>query len=134
MSKLTVPAEVDHLDEVLEFTEAAVNASGLDKKSGYNLNIAVEEIFVNISKYAYPSDNGDITISLSVSDEVITVEFKDTGTPYDPLGKPDPDITLSAEDREIGGLGIFMVKKLMDSVEYRYEDGWNILTMSKVVK
>jgi len=129
MLELVVPAKIDRLDEVMEFTETAVKNIGLDTKHIYNLNIAVEEIFVNIAHYAYRSGEGDVNISINITGDDITVEFKDSGIPYDPLGKADPDTTLSADEREIGGLGIFMVKQMMDSINYRYEDSFNILTI-----
>jgi len=131
MYELKIPARVDRLDDVLEFIGKAVNDAGMDGKFRSNINIAVEEIFVNIAHYAYPSGEGDVIISASVTPDNLIFELSDSGTPYDPLGKDDPDITLSAEEREIGGLGIFMVKKLVDDVSYRYEDGKNILTLSK---
>jgi anti-sigma regulatory factor (Ser/Thr protein kinase) len=97
------------------------------------IDISVEEIFVNISQYAYPGGVGyaDIQISGSSADGRFIIVFRDRGIPYDPLRKSDPDITLGAEDRPIGGLGIFMVKKNMDKLEYSRSGGENILTMTK---
>ena len=93
----------------------------------------MEEIYVNIAHYAYESEMGMATIRVEVGGEPLQVKitFIDNGTPYDPLKKADPDTTLSAEARQIGGLGIFMVKKSMDDVKYQYIDGQNILTISK---
>jgi anti-sigma regulatory factor (Ser/Thr protein kinase) len=130
-SSITVPAQTGRLDEVLTFAGGAARDAGLDIKQLNNVSIAVEEIFVNIAHYAYPSGEGDVTVSVTVSQDRLTIEFRDSGTPYDPLAKTDPDTSLSADEREIGGLGVFMVKKLMDGVSYRYEDGKNILTMFK---
>jgi len=126
---LTVPAQVDRLSEVFAFVDEASADAGMEMKSQNNVRLAVEEIFVNIASYAYPSGEGDVTVSVSVEAERFTVAFADGGTPYDPLAKPDPDTTLPAAEREIGGLGIFMVKKIMDNVEYRYENLKNILTI-----
>ena len=97
------------------------------------IDIAVEEIFVNIANYAYGDNVGIVMIRSKVSAEPysITITFIDNGVSYDPLSKPDPDVTLSAEDRQIGGLGIYMVKKNMDSIDYQYLDGQNILTLTK---
>ena len=97
------------------------------------LNIAVEEIFVNIAHYAYTPGKGDATVRVETDkkNRSISVTFTDRGIPYNPLEKADPDTTLSAEERQIGGLGIFMVKKSMDAMEYRREDGMNILTIRK---
>lgn len=95
--------------------------------------VAVEEIFVNIAHYAYGGNPGEAVIDLDVipNPKSCRVVFRDKGVPYNPLEKTDPDITLSAEERNIGGLGIYMVKQSMDKVEYRYEDGYNILTIEK---
>jgi len=131
MLEIKIPAKTELLDEVLEFVNAAMREAMIDKKHEININIAVEEVFVNIAHYAYSSDDGDVTISVNASKNNLAIEFRDSGQPYDPLSRDDPDTTLSAEDREIGGLGIFMVKKLMDNVSYRYENGNNVLTISK---
>jgi len=138
MKELTVPAQIDSLEEVLEFAENIVRDLGFDAKHSNNIGIAVEEIFVNIASYAYPFNAsharqcyGEVTISVSCDSGRLIIEFKDNGMPYDPLAKADPDLTLSIDEREIGGLGIFMVKKLMDDVCYRHEDGKNILTIYK---
>lgn len=125
----------------LEATDAnlAVAMEGLGEFLGddcsprarMHLEVAFEEIFVNIAHYAYGDQVGDVEITFERSDDALTVTFSDSGTPYDPLKKPDPDTTLSAEKREIGGLGIFLVKKYMDEVSYEYRDGNNIFTMKK---
>ena len=95
--------------------------------------VAIEEVFVNVAHYAYGEGEGDMTLGIGFNEEnrAITFRMTDKGIPFDPLQKPDPDITLSAEDRDIGGLGIFITKKTMDSVVYAYENGENILTMTK---
>jgi anti-sigma regulatory factor (Ser/Thr protein kinase) len=97
--------------------------------------VAIEEVFVNVARYAYGDEEGDMTLGIGFDSESreITFQLTDKGTPFDPLKKPDPDITLSAEERDIGGLGIFITKKTMDSVEYVYENGKNILTMIKKI-
>ena len=97
------------------------------------IDVAIEEIFVNIAHYAYPSGDGEAVIQIE-SDETnktVSITFIDQGTPYDPLKNADPDITLAAEDRPIGGLGVFMVKKSMDDVSYEYKDNSNRLTLKK---
>ena len=95
----------------------------------------MEELFVNIASYAYPSGEGEVIVQCRTEQNpsAITIRFRDRGTPFDPLNKPDADITLSAEERQIGGIGIFMVKELMDGVDYAYRDGENILTIRKVI-
>ena len=98
------------------------------------MDIAVEEIFVNIASYAYEGKEGPSEIIFELNDKVAEITFIDSGIPYDPLAKEDPDITLSAEQRQIGGLGIFMVKKSMDDMKYEYSDGKNKLTLFKRIK
>jgi anti-sigma regulatory factor (Ser/Thr protein kinase) len=97
--------------------------------------VALEEVFVNIAHYAYGGGEGDMNLDIGFDQETRTITFRmtDKGVPFDPLKKPDPDITLSAEEREIGGLGIFITKQTMDSVTYAYENGENILTMTKTI-
>ena len=97
--------------------------------------VAIEEVFVNVAHYAYTDCVGDMTLYIGFDEGSRTVTFRmtDKGVPFDPLKKPDPDITLSAEERDIGGLGIFIAKKTMDSLTYAYEDGENILTMTKKI-
>jgi anti-sigma regulatory factor (Ser/Thr protein kinase) len=129
VKSITVPAQTGRLDEVLAFVGGALRSAGIERQN--SISIAVEEIFVNIAHYAYPSGEGGIDVSVCIEQNRLTIEFRDSGTPYDPLAKTDPDTALSADDREIGGLGIFMVKKLMDDVCYRYEDGKNILSIHK---
>ena len=129
MEMLTVSAQTEYLEEVLDFAGNIARDAGLEAKEINNVCIAVEEVFVNIASYAYPSDDGEVTISVFADSGKLIIEFEDSGTPYDPLAKADPDVSLSAGEREIGGLGIFMVKELMDDVVYRYEDGKNILTI-----
>lgn len=133
MKELMVEAKDDNLYQVLDFVNEQLDAENCPPDVKIQVDIAVEEIFVNISHYAYNPEVGPATIRAEVVKEPlsVTLTFMDHGTPYDPLAKADPDITLSAEERQIGGLGIFMVKKSMDHVEYAYKDGQNILTIKK---
>jgi anti-sigma regulatory factor (Ser/Thr protein kinase) len=131
MKRLTVPAKVDMLYDVFVFVRKTIEHVEMDVLTQNNIKVAVEEIFVNIASYAYMADEGSITIAVSVENDRFIVEFTDNGTPYNPLSKSDPDIMLSADEREIGGLGIFMVKEFMDDIRYRYENGKNILTLKK---
>jgi anti-sigma regulatory factor (Ser/Thr protein kinase) len=131
MAEITIPACVDRLVNVLGFLENAMRDAGLDEKQQNKVNVAVEEIFVNIAHYAYPSSEGDVKVCVSADADKIIIKFKDAGTPYNPLAKPDPDTSLSADEREIGGLGILMVKRMMDEVSYEYGDRQNILTIVK---
>ena len=103
-------------------------------KAQIQISVAIDEVLNNIASYAYGGDTGQVTVRLEIAEEdrkSVHISFIDTGIPYNPLEREDPDITLSAEKREIGGLGIYMVKKSMDSVEYQYENGHNILTIKK---
>lgn len=135
MAELTLQASLEKLDEVLAFVEENMEKNECPIKVLMQVQIAVEEIFVNIAHYAYDSGQGTATIRVEVGGDPLQViiTFIDQGVPYDPLKKEDPDVTLSAEERKIGGLGIFMVKKSMDDVKYEYADGKNILTISKKI-
>ena len=126
-------AKLENLDSVIAFAEAELEENGFPFKLIMPISVAVEEIFVNIAHYAYPESEGDMTFGIDVSENEATLVFTDEGVPFDPLEKTDPDITLDAEDREIGGLGIFMVKKTMDDVSYKYEDGKNVFSMTKKI-
>ena len=102
-------------------------------KAQMQIGVAVEEIFINIASYAYAPDKGKAKVRVEVSGDPVTVSvtFVDHGIPYDPVAKADPDVSLPAADRDVGGLGIFMTKKIMDDVAYEYKDGQNILTLKK---
>ena len=134
MVKITVPAQPDCVYIVLGFIGEMMHKAEIDEARQSNVLIAAEEIFVNIACYAYPSAPGEVTVHTCVEADVVTVEFCDSGVPYNPLKKEDPDISRPLEERDIGGLGIFMAKRLMDTVEYRHENGMNILTLKKDTK
>lgn len=129
--ELVIDAKTEKLDDVLDFIDGFLEEHGCPMKAMNQINIAAEEIFVNIAHY---SGSEKARITITESDGLVSITFADTGTPYDPLAKPDPDVTLSAEERDIGGLGIFLTKKIMDWVSYEHKDGYNILTMRKVMK
>ena len=131
--ELVIEASTDKLDEVIAFVDTQLESYECSMKTQMQIDIAVEEIFVNIANYAYNPEIGDATIRVEVSNEplAVAITFLDHGKPYDPLAKEDPDVTLSAEERDIGGLGIFMTKKSMDNIRYEYKDGQNILTIEK---
>jgi len=133
MKELLIDAKIESLDAVLEFITSELENADCHMKLQTQIAISVEEIFVNIAQYAYNPEVGGAVIRIAVGDEV-TIEFEDKGKPYNPLEKTDPDITLGAYEREVGGLGVFMVKKIMDTVEYRHEGGKNILVISKNIK
>ena len=131
--ELDVEAAVENLEKVISFVEEQILHIDCSPKTRMQLDLAVEEIFVNIAHYAYAPGRGNATVRVEVSENPVTVAitFIDRGIPYDPLQKEDPDVTLSAEERNVGGLGIFMTKRVMDSVSYKYQDGQNILTIKK---
>ena len=128
MKKIGIAPTLDRLPEATGFFEDILSAANAPAKVIAQVNVAVDEIFSNIAHY---SGATVATLGCSLADGRVTLRFSDNGRPYDPTGKPDPDTTLSAEERDIGGLGIFMVKKIMDEVTYEYTDGLNILTLVK---
>ncbi|MBQ7584372.1 MAG: ATP-binding protein [Lachnospiraceae bacterium] len=133
MDKIKIVAKVDNLDEVLSFVDERLEDAGCPVKIQTQIDIAVEEIYVNIASYAYGQETGNADISIEILDDPLTavISFSDSGIPYNPLEKEDPDITLPAEERPIGGLGIYMVKKSMDEVEYEHKEGCNVFTIKK---
>ena len=135
MTTQTFPAKTESLPDILGFVEETLEGFGSSMKIQMAVCVAIEEVFVNVAHYAYGGGEGDMTLGIGYDEDSRTVTFRmtDKGVPFDPLQKPDPDITLSAEDREIGGLGIFITKKTMDSVSYAYENGENVLTMTKKI-
>ena len=133
MQVLNVPAKDDQLDRVTAFADEFLEALDCPLKTQMQIDLSIEEIFVNIAHYAYAGKEGDAEIRMAEADGVVTFTFIDSGVPYDPLKKPDPDVSLSAEDRQIGGLGIFMVKKSMDDMRYEYSNCRNILTLIKAI-
>lgn len=131
MKELRVKAEINNLDDVILFIGEILNNTLCTFKQRFAIEEAVEEIFVNISKYAYYPNIGEALIKVNLEKDYIEITFIDSGIEYNPLEKEDPDINLSVDDRPIGGLGIFMVKNLMDEVKYKYEDNHNILIIKK---
>ena len=136
MDKLDILAKTENLDTVIDFVNRHLEGTDCPMKIQMQIDIAVEEIFVNIANYAYGSVEGSATVRVQTDAEkqMVDITFIDNGVPYDPFAKEDPDVTLSAAERQIGGLGIFMVKKSMDDVIYEYRDGHNILTLKKGLK
>ena len=133
MKELTIEATPENVDTVIEFVDAQLEEYGCGMKEQMAIDVAIDELFGNIAHYAYNPDTGYATVLVDVLQDPLSVEitFIDNGKQYDPLAKEDPDTTLSLEDREIGGMGILIVKKSMDAVSYEYKDGKNILTIKK---
>lgn len=131
MSRLNFSPIKDRAEEIIQAVMETPEVEALPDLA-FTLQLVTEEIVVNVVSYAYPDGaEGELEVEISASDEEIKLEFSDSGKPFNPLEKEDPDTTLSAEERPIGGLGIFLVKQMMDDVRYRYENGRNILTISK---
>jgi len=132
-NELELEAKSENLPEVLSFIEQHLESAGCPPKTQMQIAVAAEEIFVNIANYAYAPAAGDATVRVEVTEAPVsvTITFMDRGKPFDPTKRADPDVTLPAEERDIGGLGIFMTKKIMDDVRYEYRDGKNILTLKK---
>ena len=133
MKELSIEAKVDNLQSVLDHIDGELALAECPMTVQIQIDIAVEEMFVNIASYAYGSGTGMAKVGIEISDDRQTAKIvlTDQGIPFDPLAKPDPDVTLSADERQIGGLGIYMVKKTMDDLTYEYRDGSNILTITK---
>ena len=130
-----IEALTDNLDSVMEFVDGELEEAECPMKIQMQIDLAVEEIFVNIANYAYNPETGPATVRVEVDPDktAVRITFIDHGVPYDPLSKSDPDISLPADERDIGGLGIFITKKFMDDVNYEYKDGQNILTLKKAL-
>jgi sigma-B regulation protein RsbU (phosphoserine phosphatase) len=135
MTTRTFSAKTEVLSDVLGFVEEMLEKYECPMKIQTAVCVAIEEVFVNVAHYAYKGADGDVSLEIGFDNASRTVTFRmrDNGAQFDPLAKPDPDITLSAQERDIGGLGIFITKKTMDTVEYAYQDGENILTMMKKI-
>lgn len=133
MKEITIAATVENIDVVTDFVNEQLESCDCPIKAQMQIDIAIDELFSNIAHYAYNPETGDATVRVEVVEDpmAVVITFIDKGIPYDPLKKADPNTALSAEEREIGGLGIFMVKKSMDDITYEYKEGQNILKIKK---
>ena len=132
---LTLHNNVQEASLLAPFIETIAMENGLDHSLTMELNLAVEEAVVNVMEYAYPQgETGEVTIEVSLADGKLDINIIDSGAPFDPTQKSDPDTSLPVEERSIGGLGIFLVRQVMDTVSYRRDDGKNILTFTKNIK
>lgn len=133
MKELTIDATVENIEVVTDFVNEQLEALSCPMKAQMQIDIAIDELFGNIANYAYDPEVGPATVRVEVVDAPLSVviTFIDHGVPYDPLKQEDPDTTRTAEEREIGGLGIYIVKKSMDEISYEYKDGQNILRIRK---
>ena len=133
MTEWTFEAVAENIPQLTELIDGQLEALDCSMKAQMQIDVAVDEIFGNIARYAYGDGRGDATVRFDFdgTSRMASISFLDRGMPFDPLKKADPDVTLSVEEREVGGLGIFLVKKTMDDMKYRYENGMNILTLYK---
>lgn len=133
MKELTVTAKIENIERITAFVDEQLAFYQCPKKAQMQIDIAIDELFGNIAHYAYKPDEGPATVRVEVVKKPLSVvlTFIDNGIPYNPLEKSDPDTSLSADEREIGGLGIYMVKKTMDEIVYEYKNGQNILKVKK---
>lgn len=132
MSKKKFKVVMDNLEEMIQFILLETKTIVDNEKIDYQLRLVSEEALINIINYGYDKESGELKIDCeTVNNDTIFIEISDTGSAFDPLKKEDPDITLPLEKRRVGGLGIFIIKNIMDTVDYKREDGKNILTLTK---
>ncbi|MBO4583944.1 MAG: ATP-binding protein [Clostridia bacterium] len=131
--EMTIEATLENIPVVTDFVNDELEEFGCPLRARFQIDVAIDELLGNIAQYAYDPETGPATVRVEVEDEPLSVviTFIDHGKPYDPLAKEDPDTTLSVEDRDIGGLGIFVVKQTMDEITYEYKNGQNILRIKK---
>ena len=135
VKELTLEATLENIPRVTAWIDEALEALDCSLKAQTQIDIAIDEIFGNIVHYAYPEGTGRATVQFDCDPEtkMASITFIDQGVPFDPLAKADPDTTLGIDDREVGGLGIFLVKKTMDDVAYQFRGGSNILCLKKKI-
>ncbi len=133
MREITLEATTDNIPRVTAFVDEQLEALDCPIKAQMQIDGASADGFCNMAEHAHAPGTGEATVRFDFDEaaRVASITFVDRGVPFDPLAKEDPDTTLSAEERGIGGLGIFLVKKTMDQVDYLREDGMNILTIRK---
>ena len=130
---ITIDAECENLQVVQDALAPVIHGCPFSTAVHMDLEIAVEEIFLNVASYAYAPESGQITIEAEADEQGIVIRFMDSGIPFDPLQTPEPDVDAPWQERRIGGLGLFMVKQRMDAMAYEYRDGHNILSIRKAV-
>ena len=133
MQELNLEASVANIPAVTDFVNAILEELDCPMKARMQIDVAIDELFSNIAQYAYTPGTGPATVRVETEEDprAVILTFIDRGIPYDPLAAEDPDITAPAEERSIGGLGVFLVKKTMDDVRYERRDGQNILRITK---
>ncbi len=133
LKEITCPATIENITTVTEFVDTQLDFYGCTEKAMQQINVALDEILSNIASYAYPNGEGNVTVQVDVKDKVVKITFRDDGIAFNPLKLEDPDVSLDAAERSIGGLGIFLVKKTMDSVTYERCDEQNVLRLEKKI-
>ncbi len=133
MNEWTFEATIDNIPSMIDRVNEQLESLDCPMKAQMQIDVAMDEVLANIASYAYGSGTGEATMRFEFEPDtrMVSITFIDSGIPYDPLAKPDPDVTLSVEQRDVGGLGIFLVKKTMDDMTYAREDGRNVLTIRK---
>ncbi|MBQ9152592.1 MAG: ATP-binding protein [Solobacterium sp.] len=136
MNELTIEAVIENIPAVTEYVDGKLESMGCPMKAQMQIDVAIDELFSNIAKFAYSPKTGPATVRVEVEEDpmAVVITFIDHGRQYDPLKAEEPDVTLGAEEREIGGLGIFVVKKTMDEITYEYKNGQNILRIRKEIE
>lgn len=136
MQEITLDATVENIDKVTAFIDQELEQIDCPMKAQMQIDVAIDELFGNIAHYAYKDKIGQATVQFNANENKseVSITFIDNGVPYNPLAKEDPDTTLSAQERDIGGLGIFIVKKTMDDIIYNYSNNQNVLTIKKLLK
>lgn len=131
--EITLEAKIENIETVTEFVNEILETADAPMKAVMQIDLALDEVFTNIASYAYQEGTGNATVEAELTENPrsVRITFADSGKPFDPLMHEDPDTTLSLDERKIGGLGIFLVKKTMDDVRYEYKDGQNRLTIRK---
>lgn len=133
MNEITLSATVENIEAVTNFINERLENVDCPMKAKLQIDVAIDELFGNIAHYAYETKTGNVTVRIDFADNptAVIITFADSGIPYNPLTQDEPDVTLSAEERQVGGLGIYMVKKTMDEITYEYTDGMNVLKIRK---
>ena len=131
---LTLDNDIQQIPQLASFVDAVAEEAGIDFSEAMSLNLALEEAVVNVMQYAYPAEtHGTVTIEAVFNKEQLRFILSDAGTPFDPTAKEDVDVSLEVGDREIGGLGIHLIRQIMDDISYEYKDGKNVLTLHKKI-
>lgn len=131
MNTLTVKAIPKSIEDITDFANKVLEQHECPKMIIAKIDIVIDEIVSNVCSYAYQDDKGELTFEIGISGCSVQLIFKDSGQPFDPLENPDPNVRIPPSRKKVGGLGIYMTKKMMDSVEYRFDNGENILTITK---